>query len=81
MEFAALRENMSPEVVRDCEAKGLQYTNVMPAENDPQSGMGRSWQSTLGAKDRDQAEHGVARSHCTVVASHLDLVPPELEPG
>jgi hypothetical protein len=45
-----------PGFARDCEEKGLQYTNVMPAENDPQSGMGRSWQSTLGAQTREQAE-------------------------
>jgi hypothetical protein len=45
-----------PRFARDCEEKGLQYTNVMPAENDPHSGMGRSWQSTLGAKTREQAE-------------------------
>jgi hypothetical protein len=40
---------------RDCEEKGLQYSNVMPAENDPKSGMGRSWQSTLRAKTREEA--------------------------
>jgi hypothetical protein len=42
--------------VRDCEEKGLQYTNVMPSENDPKSGMGRSWQSTLRAQSRAAAE-------------------------
>lgn len=45
-----------PTFARDCEAKGLKYTNVMPAENDANSGMGRSWQSTLRAETRDQAE-------------------------
>jgi alpha-ketoglutarate-dependent taurine dioxygenase len=45
-----------PRFARDCEEKGLEYTNVMPAENDPQSGMGRSWQSTLAAETRQQAE-------------------------
>jgi TfdA family taurine catabolism dioxygenase TauD len=45
-----------PQFARDCEAKGLQYSNVMPAANDPKSGMGRSWQSTLGAETREQAE-------------------------
>jgi hypothetical protein len=45
-----------PQFARDCEQKGLQYSNVMPAENDPKSGMGRSWQSTLGATTREQAE-------------------------
>src|SRR5204863_10207232 len=41
---------------RDCEARGLKYTNVMPAENDSNSGMGRSWQSTLRAATREAAE-------------------------
>jgi hypothetical protein len=45
-----------PKFARDCEQKGLVYSNVMPAENDPQSGMGRSWQSTLRAQTRDEAE-------------------------
>jgi alpha-ketoglutarate-dependent taurine dioxygenase len=45
-----------PQFARDCEAKGLRYTNVMPGENDPNSGMGRSWQSTLRATTRDEAE-------------------------
>lgn len=45
-----------PEFVDDCETKGLLYTNIMPAENDPTSGMGRSWQSTFRAETRDDAE-------------------------
>jgi alpha-ketoglutarate-dependent taurine dioxygenase len=45
-----------PAFARDCETKGLKYSNVMPSENDPNSGMGRSWQSTLRATSREQAE-------------------------
>jgi hypothetical protein len=45
-----------PRFVDDCEQKGLRYTNVMPASNDPKSGMGRSWQSTLRAESAAQAE-------------------------
>jgi hypothetical protein len=45
-----------PQFARDCEAKGLKYTNVMPAENDATSGMGRSWQSTLRTTTRQGAE-------------------------
>lgn len=41
---------------RDCESKGLKYSNVMPSQDDPSSGMGRSWQSTLRASTREQAE-------------------------
>lgn len=46
----------SPRFVAEIEAKGLQYSNVMPGEMDLQSGMGRSWQSTLKAQTRDDAE-------------------------
>lgn len=45
-----------PQFVRDCESKGLQYTNVMPGENDANSGMGRSWKSTLEVDSREAAE-------------------------
>lgn len=45
-----------PNLIRDLAMKGLKYSNVMPAADDPESGMGRSWQSTLGVSDRDAAE-------------------------
>jgi hypothetical protein len=45
-----------PAFARDCERKGLKYTNVMPSENDPTSGMGRGWQSTLRASTSQAAE-------------------------
>lgn len=45
-----------PQFARDCEQKGLKYTNVMPAANDAASGMGRSWQSTLAAETQAEAE-------------------------
>jgi hypothetical protein len=53
--FARLARSHA-QFVRDCENKGLKYTNVMPTENDATSGMGRSWQSTLRAQTREQAE-------------------------
>ncbi len=43
-----------------CEGRGLRYTNVMPDADDANSGMGRSWRSTLGADSRDAAEHRLA---------------------
>lgn len=49
-----------PAFARDCLAKGLRYSNVMPGENDPTSGMGRSWQSTLKARTRAEAEARLA---------------------
>ena len=45
-----------PRFARDCESKGLIYSNVMPSQNDLSSGMGRSWQSTLRASTAEQAE-------------------------
>ncbi|MEL6105368.1 MAG: TauD/TfdA family dioxygenase [Planctomycetota bacterium] len=45
-----------PEFAAKCESTGLKYTNVMPCVDDPNSGMGRSWQSTLGVQTKEQAE-------------------------
>jgi hypothetical protein len=45
-----------PAFAHDCETKGLRYSHVMPGENDAASGMGRSWQSTLRAATRVEAE-------------------------
>ena len=49
-------ETDAPDFVAACCSKGLRYTNVMPAQADLASGMGRSWQSTLSASTRDEAE-------------------------
>ncbi|HVJ69138.1 MAG TPA: TauD/TfdA family dioxygenase [Caulifigura sp.] len=45
-----------PQFIKDCETRGLQYTNVMPGENDAASGMGRSWKSTLEVETKEAAE-------------------------
>ena len=45
-----------PEFAKACEQRGLKYTNVMPGVDDAQSGMGRSWASTLGVETKDEAE-------------------------
>ncbi len=45
-----------PQFAADCQNKGLKYTSVMPSSDDPESGMGRSWQRTLRATRREQAE-------------------------
>ncbi len=50
-----LEENR-PDFARDCVEKGLRYSNVMPSSNDLESGMGRSWQSTLKAQTPAEAE-------------------------
>ncbi|MEZ5943829.1 MAG: TauD/TfdA family dioxygenase [Planctomycetaceae bacterium] len=45
-----------PEFLQKCEDAGLKYTNVMPSDNDAQSGLGRSWKSTLGVETKEEAE-------------------------
>lgn len=52
----SLLEEKAPAFARDCESKGLRYSNVMPPETDLASGMGRTWQGTLGVADREGAE-------------------------
>lgn len=55
MLFAEFAEHM-PEVASQFVRKGLKYTTQMPAENDPGSGQGRSWKSTLSVETKEQAE-------------------------
>ena len=55
-----LREH-NPDFADACLAKGLKYSNVMPAEEDRSSGMGRSWQSTFSADTREAAEARLAK--------------------
>ncbi len=38
------------------EAEGVKYTTLMPAEDSPESGQGRSWRGTLSVESREQAE-------------------------
>ncbi len=45
-----------PEFIASLRNYGLKYSNVMPGVDDPESGMGRSWQSTLGVETRSEAE-------------------------
>lgn len=49
-----------PEFTENCTAKGLLYSHVMPATDDPDSGMGRSWQSTWKATSKADAEARMA---------------------
>jgi alpha-ketoglutarate-dependent taurine dioxygenase len=50
-----------PQFAHDCEKKGVRYSNVMPSENDPTSGMGRGWQSTLRAATAAAAEERLSQ--------------------
>jgi len=54
-----LREQL-PDFVAACESKGVRYSQTMPLEEDLASGQGRSWKSTLGAENRQQAEGKLA---------------------
>ena len=49
-------EKELPGLAKNCLNKGLRYSNVMPAEADLVSGMGRSWQSTLSVNSPSEAE-------------------------
>lgn len=43
-------------LANEFEEKGLKYTTHMPAEDDPNSGQGRSWKSTLSVESVEEGE-------------------------
>ena len=45
-----------PEFVRKLEEKKVRYTRILPDGDDPQSAIGRGWQSTYQTQDRKYAE-------------------------
>ena len=47
---------IDPDFIRDCEEKGVKYTNIMPNGDNPLSGQGRGWQTTLNAPTKAEAE-------------------------
>jgi alpha-ketoglutarate-dependent taurine dioxygenase len=55
MLFADFAQQM-PELAQEFIKKGLKYTTHMPAENDANSGQGRSWKSTLSVDSVTLAE-------------------------
>ncbi|RTZ70056.1 MAG: SyrP protein [Verrucomicrobia bacterium] len=55
-----LREQR-PGFAKACLAEGLKYSNVMPAEADESSGIGRSWQGTFNVDNREAAEARLAK--------------------
>jgi hypothetical protein len=59
LKFEDLTKHM-PELAADFMSKGLKYTTQMPAEDDPNSGQGRSWKSTLSVQNDTQAEQKLA---------------------
>jgi alpha-ketoglutarate-dependent taurine dioxygenase len=59
MLFADLAQEM-PTLAADFVKKGLKYTTHMPAQDDHDSGQGRSWCSTLSVETTEQAEQKLA---------------------
>ncbi len=49
-------EAEAPDFVAACRDRGVCYSQTMPAEDDMQSGQGRSWRSTLSADNQSEAE-------------------------
>jgi len=45
-----------PDFIKALEEKGVNYTNIMPNGDNPESGQGRGWQTTLNAETRENAE-------------------------
>lgn len=50
-----------PAFVAACAERGVRYSNTMPAHDDPESGQGRSWRSTLGEDTTEGAEARLAK--------------------
>jgi len=57
--YTALKQ-AQPELAKDFLEKGLKYTTHMPAEDDHESGQGRSWKSTLSVGSVSEAESKLA---------------------
>lgn len=53
--FADL-EREAPGLAKEFTKKGLRYTTTMPAQDNPGSGQGRSWMSTLSVSGKEAAE-------------------------
>lgn len=49
-------ERSMPDFIHDLERYGVVYRHVMPATDDPDSSMGRSWRSTLSVETKEEAE-------------------------
>ncbi len=54
-----------PDFANACDQRGLKYSNVMPGLDDANSGMGRSWASTLGVETKEEAEARLAELNYT----------------
>ncbi len=59
--FLEALASQNQELAQAFESKGIKYTTTMPADDDPNSGQGRSWRSTLSVEDKVQAESKLKR--------------------
>lgn len=59
--LVARLEKEMPQFIEACSVKGLRYTHTMPDEDNPESGMGRSWRSTFRADTRANCEENMKR--------------------
>ncbi|CAF1016960.1 unnamed protein product [Adineta ricciae] len=53
-----------PSFVQQLEAKQVRYTRILPNGDDPQSAIGRGWQSTYQTQDRFHAEQVCREQEC-----------------
>lgn len=49
-------KEVMPEFVQNCRDKLVKYSLIMPSVDDPESGQGRGWQSTLGVNSKEEGE-------------------------
>ena len=55
-----MKEQM-PEFVQSCREKLVKYSLIMPSIDDPESGQGRGWQSTLGVGTQEEGQARLAK--------------------
>jgi alpha-ketoglutarate-dependent taurine dioxygenase len=64
----------TPELVAALSAHGVRYSNTMPGQDDPNSGQGRSWRSTLSCETRAEAETRLSNLGYTYIWNEDDTL-------
>ncbi len=54
-----------PELTNKLESVGIKYTTLMPCDDDPETGQGRSWKGTLSVGSAEEAEEKLRSLHYT----------------
>lgn len=63
-----------PDFVEKLEEKQVRYTRILPDGDDPQSAIGRGWQSTYQTQDRSRAEEICQQQGTgTLIFPHLNI--------